>query len=95
MNNIKTVVWPVYIDSTHSRGQGRKLSIDESVSEPKLREISQALRRAKIQHIVDHSKSYPASWWEKSGCVIANHEEESKLELLRLIAKMINTSRKK
>ncbi|MCD7782159.1 MAG: signal recognition particle subunit SRP19/SEC65 family protein [Methanosphaera sp.] len=91
---MKTVIWPVYLDSTHTRGQGRKLSKEQSVKEPKLREISQALRKSKIQHIVDHSKSYPASWWEKSGCVIVDQEEKTKMELIRLIASTINRSRR-
>ena len=72
---MKTIIWPVYLNSEHTRGEGRKLSLDESVSNPKIREISQALRKLKIQHIVDHSKSYPGSWWENSGRVVVEQDE--------------------
>ncbi len=92
---MKTVVWPVYINSKYSRSQGRKLSLEESVEDPKLREIAQALRKMKIQHVVDHSKSYPGSWWEKSGQVVVDHEYETKLELLHSIAKQIRIARSK
>ena len=45
---METIVWPVYINSNHSRKEGRRLSLEESVDEPKIREISQALRRLNI-----------------------------------------------
>ncbi|WP_455645094.1 signal recognition particle subunit SRP19/SEC65 family protein [Methanosphaera sp.] len=90
---MKTIIWPVYINSEHSRGEGRKLSLEESVSEPKIREISQALRKLKIQHVVDHSKSYPGSWWENSGRVVVENDDKTKLELLRNIATQIRISR--
>lgn len=90
---MKTIIWPVYLNSEHTRGEGRKLSLDESVSNPKIREISQALRKLKIQHIVDHSKSYPGSWWENSGRVVVEQDEKTKIELLRAISTQIRLSR--
>ncbi|OED30731.1 signal recognition particle subunit SRP19/SEC65 family protein [Methanosphaera sp. WGK6] len=92
---MKTIIWPVYINSEHTRGEGRKLSLNESVSEPKIREISQALRKLKIQHIVDHSKSYPGSWWENSGRVVVENNDKTKLDLLRSITTQIKLSRSK
>lgn len=90
---MKTIIWPVYINSEYSKGEGRKLSLDESVHDPKIREISQALRKLKIQHVVDHSKSYPGSWWEKSGCVVVDQDSKTKLELLRTISRTIKATR--
>ena len=89
---MKTIIWPTYINSEHSRGEGRKLSLEESVEEPKIREISQSLKKLKIQYVVEHNKSYPGSWWEKSGRVVVEQEDMTKLELLRVIAKNIKYS---
>ena len=92
---METIVWPVYINSNHSRKEGRMLSLEESVEEPKIREISQALRRLKLQYTVEHEKSFPGSWWEKSGRVTADkREDESKNDFLRNISKMIKIARK-
>ena len=90
---MKTIIWPTYINSEHSRGEGRKLSLEESVEEPKIREISQSLKKLKIQYVVEHNKSYPGSWCEKSGRVVVEQEDMTKLELLRAIAKNIKNSR--
>ncbi len=90
---METIIWPVYIDSSHTRGEGRKLSLEESVNEPKIREITQVLRKLKIKYVVDHSKSYPGSWWEKSGRIVVNQDEKTKLELLRVISNNIKRSR--
>lgn len=90
---MKTMVWPVYINSQHSRKEGRMISIEESVEEPKIREISQALRKLKLQYTVEHEKSFPGSWWEKSGRVIVEHDYPTKLELLRKIASTIKINR--
>ncbi|RAP49599.1 MAG: signal recognition particle protein Srp19 [Methanosphaera sp. SHI613] len=90
---MKTIIWPVYINSEHTRGEGRRLSIEESVQEPKIREISQVLRKQKIEHQVEHSKSYPGSWWENSGYIIAERQDMSKIEFLRMIAKLVKSAR--
>jgi len=87
------MVWPVYMNSNHTRKEGRRLSLEESIEDPKIREISQALRRLKLQYTVEHNKSYPGSWWENSGRVIVTHEYATKLELLRKIAKTIKINR--
>lgn len=90
---MKTMVWPVYINSQHSRKEGRMISLEESVEDPKIREISQALRRLKIEYTVEHEKSFPGSWWEKSGRVTVEHDFPTKLELLRKIASTIKINR--
>ena len=90
---METIVWPVYINSQHTRKEGRRLSLEESVDEPKIREISQALRRLKLQYTVEHDKSFPASWWEKSGRVTVTHDYPTKLDLLRKIASTIKVNR--
>ena len=90
---MKTMVWPVYINSDCSRKEGRMLSLEEAVPEPKVREIGQALRKLKIQYVVENNKSFPACWWERSGRVVVEHEYPTKLELLRKIANTIKTSR--
>lgn len=90
---MKTIVWPAYINSNHTRKEGRRLSLEESVEDPKIREISQVLRKLKLEYTVEHEKSFPSSWWEKSGRIIVEHDFNSKLELLRKISSNIKISR--
>lgn len=92
---METIIWPVYIDAQHSRGEGRKIAKKDAVESPKIREITGVLKKLRIKYIADQSKAYPASWWEKSGRVLVEQDKRTKLELLRLIAQNIKQSRHK
>lgn len=90
---METIIWPVYIDSSVSRKEGRKISKDDGVEEPKLREITQALRKLKLNYTSDNSKAYPSSWWKKSGRVVVTQETRNKPELLRSVARNVKRIR--
>lgn len=90
---MKTIIWPVYINSLHTRGEGRRLSLEDSVENPKIREISQALKKQNISHVVEHGKAYPGSWWENSGYIVAEREDMSKIEFLRKVSSAVKRHR--
>lgn len=92
---MKTIIWPVYIDSTRTRKEGRKISKNEAVSSPRLSEISRAARKLNLKPETENNKSYPGLWWEVSGRVIVEREEISKKEVLLKISNMIRGSRTK
>ena len=84
----------VAIDGNVMRVFCRVNDMDVDVSDPKVKEIGQALKKLKIQHMVEHNKSYPSSWWEKSGRITAQRsKDESKNDFLRNIVKMIKIAR--
>jgi signal recognition particle subunit SRP19 len=89
---MKTVIWPVYIDSKKTRGEGRKISKEDAVSSPKLREISKAAEKLGMTPKIEKNKAYPRSWWEVSGRVIVDRNLP-KLEALIKISNMIRGSR--
>src|SRR5207249_3605441 len=63
------IIWPFHIDSTKTRGQGRKLPIARAIKQPNLREIVQA---ATILGYVPEPKersAMPSLHWEKAGYV--------------------------
>ena len=82
---MKTIIWPTYINSEHSRGEGRKLSLEESVEEPKIREISQSLKKLKIQYVVAKRSRYRynLSLGGDSKCELQNEMDQKKI-LIRL-----------
>lgn len=92
---MKTIVWPVYIDSTKTRGQGRKISRKNSVKSPKIGEISRAARKLKLNPETESKKSYPGLWWDYNGRVLVNREEETKIEVLVKISQEIQKTRNK
>ncbi|MDP1552546.1 MAG: signal recognition particle subunit SRP19/SEC65 family protein [Methanobacteriaceae archaeon] len=92
---MKTIIWPVYIDSARTRKEGRKISKKDGVKSPKLSEISRAARKLDLKPDTENNKSYPGMWWESSGRIIVERKEMSKKDLLLKISNTINGSRSK
>ena len=63
----ETMIWPIYLDKEKSLSQGRKISNEYAISEPKIREIEKAAKRLGYTFIVETDKSYPGEWYENSG----------------------------
>lgn len=88
----KLVIWPVYIDRNRSRSQGRIISKKSSIAEPTLLEIEKAALKLGLNPEVEKDKSYPKSWWEKSGRVLIDNSAP-KTQLSRKIATAIKEIR--
>jgi len=89
---MKTIIWPVYIDSKKTKKEGRRISKEDAVSSPKLREISKAAEKLHLNPEVEKYKSYSRSWWESSGRVIVD-KSNTKRETLIKISNMIKGMR--
>lgn len=89
---MKTIIWPVYIDSKKTKKEGRRISKENAVPSPKLREISNAAKKLKLNPEVEKNKSYSRSWWESSGRVSVD-KNISKMEILVKISNMIKGMR--
>jgi signal recognition particle subunit SRP19 len=90
--DMKAIIWPVYIDSKKTKHEGRKISIENSVSSPKLREITKAAKKLGLNPEVEKNKSYSKSWWEASGRVKVD-KPMSKREIMIKISNIIKGSR--
>ena len=89
---MKTIIWPVYIDSEKTKSDGRRISKKNAVKSPKLREISNAAKKLKLNPEVEKNKSYSRSWWESSGRVSVD-KNIPKMEILVKISNMIKGMR--
>jgi len=78
------MIWPIYLDIGKSLNEGRKISKEYAISEPRIKEIEKAAQRLKYQFIVELDKSYPGEWYEKSGRILINSEESKKEILIKL-----------
>jgi len=69
------VLWPTYMDSTKSIAKGRRISKKDSVEEPSVYEISEALQSLQIRHVLQPFKGYPRdveSRWDNAGRVLVD-----------------------
>lgn len=78
-------VWPQYLDKNLSLNEGRKVSKEIAVEEPKLQDIEKALKRLNLHYSTQKERSYPGKWYEKSGRILIE-SDKPKLELLKEIS---------
>ena len=88
-----TVIWPIYMDSTKTRNEGRKISVDDAVSEPKLNEVYDAALKLDLKPVKQQEPAYPGEWYNKSGRVLVESENLSKNEIIRELSGSIKSSR--
>ena len=79
-------VWPQYLDKNLSLNEGRKVSKEIAVEEPKLQDIEKALKRLNLPYSTQKRKVISLSkWYEKSGRILVE-SDKPKLELLKEIS---------
>jgi signal recognition particle subunit SRP19 len=88
----KLVIWPVYLDATKSRAEGRILSMKDSVKSPVLKEIEKAASELNLAPVVEADKAHPKSWWVVSGRVLVD-KKAPKSVIAKQIAQQINKAR--
>ncbi|MDL2271041.1 signal recognition particle subunit SRP19/SEC65 family protein [Methanobrevibacter sp. OttesenSCG-928-I08] len=79
------IIWPEYFNKNLSLSEGRKIPKEIAIKNPTINEITNALRKLKIQFTVEKDKSYPGKWYEHNGRIIVE-TDKNKLELLEEIA---------
>jgi len=90
----KLVIWPVYLDATKSRSEGRLLSMKDSVRSPVLKEIEKAALELNLAPVVEPAKVHPKSWWVTSGRVLVD-KKAPKSVIAKQIAQKITKTREK
>ncbi len=89
----RIVIWPIYFDSTASRNDGRRVARRNAVKSPALDEIAAAAKMLDLDPVIEQTKAYPASWWEKRGRVLITKIDTPKSSILREIASRIREMR--
>lgn len=85
----KLVIWPVYLDATKSRGEGRLLSMKDAVKSPVLREIEKASLELGLVPVVESDKVHPKSWWVTSGRVLVDKKGPKSVITKQIAQKII------
>jgi len=90
----KIIIWPANLDSKKTRREGRKIPKSIALEAPKLHEIEEAAKELNLNPISVKEAARPSNWWEKTGYVIVNRDEKSKISILKEIALRISKKRK-
>jgi len=88
----RVVIFPVYIDSSKTRGEGRKVSKTKGIQSPRLSELAGACSALGYDFLVEESASHPREPTESTG-VVRVLKKGRKAEMLERIAAQIKRSR--
>ena len=86
------VIFPVYLDSTKTQGEGRRIPRSAGVQDPKLSEIAAACARLGLDYKVEEGASHPREPVARRGLVRVVGGG-GKGALLKRIALMVRQSR--
>ena len=84
----RLVIWPAYLDKERTRADGRIISKKSAVSKPEFNEILKAAQNLGFAPIPETDKSYPKSWWEKSGRIMINNTEAKNASVRKIAAEI-------
>ncbi len=92
----EVMIWPIYLDKDKSLSEGRKVSKEYAISEPRIKEIVKAAQKLKYKYFAEEEKSYPGEWYSRSGRIIIESDDSKKEILINLsnVIKEIRESRK-
>lgn len=89
------VIWPTYFDSRLTRAQGRRVPREIAVRNPKLEELSVALKAQGFEANAQESSAHPGFWISPQGRVLVplSNKVDSKEQLLKETAKFMKKER--
>jgi len=88
------IVWPAHLDSSKTRGQGRRLPVSRAVKQPSLKEVWQAAMSLGYSPESKEKAALSGSPWEKTGYVTIKKTGQ-RSTVLKGIASEIVKSRQK
>ena len=91
---VENVIYPAYLDSELSRGQGRRVPKGMAVPEPTVDEIANAIQQVGYDTIIERSQSYSREPWRERGRVIVKDADDSaKNDLVQATAAYVQALR--
>lgn len=88
------VIWPFHLDSSRTRGQGRRLPVARALKQPSSKDIWQAAMALGYSPENQEKAALPRFSWEKTGYVVVKRSGERRA-VLRAIAGEIVKNRQR
>jgi signal recognition particle subunit SRP19 len=88
------VIYPSYLDSTKTVKKGRQIPKELAVDTPTVSDISMALQKMPIRHVLQPYKGYSrdiTTLWDNPGRIKVDYDNSKKTMLLKELAEIIPT----
>ncbi len=90
----RIVLWPLYLDSTKTRSDGRRVSKKLAVPAPKLEEIQKVAISLGFRPEIVSNAAHPSFPRQKTGLIVTSNKG-SKTQIIRKIAEKLWESRER
>lgn len=84
----KILVWPVYLDSSKTRREGRRVPLKMGVNSPRLLELVEAAEKLGLEPEPNPDAAHPRTWWNKTGYVLVKGISKKSRILMELASKI-------
>jgi signal recognition particle subunit SRP19 len=89
-----SIVWPAHLDSSKTRGQGRRLPVSRAVKTPSAKEIWQAARTLGYSPEITEKAALPHAPGEKTGSVTVKKAGQRIILLKNIASEIVRTRQK-
>jgi signal recognition particle subunit SRP19 len=88
------IVWPAHLDSSKTRGQGRRLPVSRAVKQPSMKEVWQAAMSLGYSPETKEKAALSGSPWEKTGYVTVKRTAPRPTVLKAISGEIVKTRQK-
>lgn len=82
------IIWPAYIDSTLSRGEGRRIPKNLAAPNVTVSMLAKSAELASLTFKIEETKLYPRTWMTGNrGYIVVSETSHPKKRLLLMLAK--------
>ncbi|WP_226012751.1 signal recognition particle subunit SRP19 [Halomicrobium salinisoli] len=90
---VENVIWPAALDADLTRNEGRRVSLEQAVSDPEVHEIAQAVQQVGYDAVIERDVTYPREYEPRGRVVVRGADDASKSDLLGAVAAYLKVIR--
>jgi len=90
---VENVIWPAFLDADLTRSEGRRVSLEQAVSEPTVDEIAEAVQQVGYDSVIERDVTYPREYEPRGRVLVKDAEDASKSDLLGAVAAYVKALR--
>ncbi|MGZ0745565.1 MULTISPECIES: signal recognition particle subunit SRP19 [unclassified Haloparvum] len=90
---VENVIYPAYIDRDLSRSEGRRVAEDQSVEDPTVDEIAEAVQQVGYDAVIERDKTYSREYEPRGRVVVKGTEDTTKNDLIQAVAAYVDILR--
>lgn len=90
---VENVIWPAFLDADLSRNEGRRVSLEQAISEPTADDIATAVQQVGYDAVIERDKTYPREYEQRGRVLVKNADDATKSDLLGAVAAYLQALR--